>query len=90
MSKKLSDCTLEELTQGMTQFIDDRILLKSAESDKRTILSKRQVCRMQHIGPYTLDKYIANGLLTLPDGRISLFNLNRYLDKYPDAKNSIK
>lgn len=90
MEKKLSDYTLDEFMVSIDQSLNDRIVPYEMEIEKKIILSKKEVCKMLHIGPYTLDKYIENGLILLPGGRISSYNLNRYLGKYPYAKNSIK
>lgn len=83
------DDLIEKVKDAVRTTVVEEYWILNQQDDKKVLLSKNQVCKMLGVGWYTIDKYVEDGLVQLPDGRFSKYHLNEYLGKYNGAKNRL-
>lgn len=77
---------VKQLEKIVVRIVQKELGQHTISKDNNVLLSKHQVCKMHHLAPKTLNKYILAGLPVLPMGKISVYDLNEFLGKYRQLK----
>ena len=85
ISIELSDL-IRQIKLIVVETVKEELNQYTITNDNNVALTIHQICKLHHRAPETIKKYIAAGLPVLPDGKISLYDLNEFLGKYGQLK----
>jgi hypothetical protein len=90
MAEIVTKADLENAVRELKEYQDSCIRNLALTIEKNIIMTQEMVYKRLHIHPYKLKGYIGQGLRTLPDGKITLYDLNEFLGKHNMAKISVE
>lgn len=90
MAEIVTKADLENAVKELKEYQDICIRNLTLTIEKNIIMTQEMVYKRLHIHPYKLKGYIQQGLRTLPNGKITLYDLNEFLGKHNMAKISVE